>query len=336
MHTVTLTKPVQWRDRTLDAGNWLMDDSNAAAMLNAHGPAVSLERWMIAGSKPDMLFVRPGGYGDILMLTPFMRSAYASGRRVRLSTLRPEAAENLAWVETVPYPIREREVGSWHIPPLDGMFEFHPDMSRRNSYELIGEACGIDLPERDRVPVHVVTDSEIEAAKAWWPRTRRHRVAVQLAASSPVRTWPNTPQFIAMLRMAGIETALCCGPNDRIETDITTDWMRTTRGLGWRESAAIVGQCDAVVAPDSAMTHLAAALGVPCVALFGSFHWRLRTATYPLCRAIQGVAPCAPCCHHGRGSRWPIGAPCVTSERCEALASIEPERVWREVKRVLP
>ena len=38
--------------------------------------------------------------------------------------------------------------------------------------------------------------------------------------------------------------------------------------------------CDAVLAPDSSMMHAAGTLGIPCVAFFGPFPYRLRTAYY--------------------------------------------------------
>jgi heptosyltransferase-2 len=104
----------------------------------------------------------------------------------------------------------------------------------------------------------------------------------------------------------------------------------------FRQSAALLATCDAVVAPDSALCHLAGALNLPTVALYGPFPWALRTAYALRTVALSGHGPCAPCFHHERaGEVWPEGKPCAKSGRCEVLATIEPERILAKLEKML-
>lgn len=102
------------------------------------------------------------------------------------------------------------------------------------------------------------------------------------------------------------------------------------------ESAAILATMDAAIVPDSSLCHLAGALGIPTVALFGPFHWQQRTSWSPSIHAIQGHAPCAPCHHHGwDGHPFPTSQPCHQSGACTALANLTPERIFAKLKQIL-
>jgi ADP-heptose:LPS heptosyltransferase len=64
-----------------------------------------------------------------------------------------------------------------------------------------------------------------------------------------------------------------------------------------RKAFALAAACDAIVAPDSSFVHLAAALDVPCVALYGPVDGAVRTKSYPRCvyldvRKKLGCVPC--------------------------------------------
>ena len=64
---------------------------------------------------------------------------------------------------------------------------------------------------------------------------------------------------------------------------------------GLREAAALIAECDAFVTNDSGLMHMASALLVPVVAIFGSTD---RTATRPFGEGHKVIAkdlPCAPC-----------------------------------------
>jgi ADP-heptose:LPS heptosyltransferase len=90
--------------------------------------------------------------------------------------------------------------------------------------------------------------------------------------------------------------------------------------------------CDACIAPDSVFCHVAGALHIPTIALYGPFPWQLRTAHAPSIHALQGVAKCAPCFHHSRvGEVFPRGEECENTGDCAALARISPSRIVSKI-----
>jgi ADP-heptose:LPS heptosyltransferase len=64
-----------------------------------------------------------------------------------------------------------------------------------------------------------------------------------------------------------------------------------------REAFALASGCAALVSPDSAFLHLAAALHIPAVALFGPTDGRVRAADYPHARVLDAreTLRCVPC-----------------------------------------
>jgi len=82
---------------------------------------------------------------------------------------------------------------------------------------------------------------------------------------------------------------------------------------------ALLAELDALVAGDTGVGHLAAALGTPVVTLFGPTDWRL---TAPLGRAavVRHPVPCAPCFYR----TCPIEHPCLRN----VAATEVRERLW--------
>jgi ADP-heptose:LPS heptosyltransferase len=90
----------------------------------------------------------------------------------------------------------------------------------------------------------------------------------------------------------------------------------------------VLETCACVIAPDSSILHLASALDVPAVGLFGSIPWHLRTGYAEKTFSLQGKCSHGVCFHHERnGQVWPIAGPCQKSGLCDALDSLEPARI---------
>jgi ADP-heptose:LPS heptosyltransferase len=161
---------------------------------------------------------------------------------------------------------------------------------------------------------------------------------VQLAASAPSRTYPRELMMSALseLLRRGHEVYLFGRPN---EIQINTPHPRLVNtsadSPSFARSCAVLATCDAVLAPDSALCHVAGALDIPTVAVYAPFSWRARTAYAPSIRALSGHLSCAPCSWHGRGGAFPPHGPCAKTGRCEALATITPERIVRELEKAL-
>lgn len=75
----------------------------------------------------------------------------------------------------------------------------------------------------------------------------------------------------------------------------------------FEQLAWLISKCDLTISPDSGPMHLAAALSVPQIAIFGSTHPRLGFAPMnPKARILCADLDCQPCTLHGRLS-CPLG-----------------------------
>ncbi|WP_242529181.1 glycosyltransferase family 9 protein [Methylacidimicrobium sp. B4] len=94
--------------------------------------------------------------------------------------------------------------------------------------------------------------------------------------------------------------------------------------LPMRRMTAILGNAAAVVGPDSGPAHLAAALGVPTLILFGPTDWRESAAVGENVRVLSASASCAPC--------WRTRCPQKRPVAC--LSEIGPGWVREELKAI--
>jgi ADP-heptose:LPS heptosyltransferase len=320
-------------------GQYVVEDPTLGhlLMMGVAGPV--REREVSAQDGPKVLLTRSGGFGDVLFMTPILRTLVAAGKDVTVCCHEKyrEALSGVpvAWkrypmtvMETLPY---DREI--W----LEGVIEFAED-PQRHAVDLMAEAAGVTLTEGKELSF-AVREEDREWAARRFPKCWRKRVGVQLVASSPARTYPKelmVEVIRALLDDEGVEVALFGAPGT-VELEVAHDRVLNVaaRAKTFGESAAVLVDCDAVLAPDSAITHLAGALRLPTVALYGPFPWGARTAYAPTIRALSGSLRCAPCYWHGRGAAFPPHGPCSITGKCEAMAMIEPERVVREVRRLM-
>lgn len=86
------------------------------------------------------------------------------------------------------------------------------------------------------------------------------------------------------------------------------------------EAMGIIGLCRFFVTNDSGLMHIAAALGVPTLAIFGPTDHVATGPRGPAARIIKHDIECAPC----------LKPECPRDHRC--MLSIEPEEVWEEME----
>jgi len=91
------------------------------------------------------------------------------------------------------------------------------------------------------------------------------------------------------------------------------------------ESAAMIAMSELVICNDSAIMHLAHALSVPCVSLFGPTNPIKYGKHDAMNRVVRLELPCSPC----------ESADCHISEKRKCLKDISVDRVYQEVKKLL-
>ena len=179
------------------------------------------------------------------------------------------------------------------------------------------------------------------AADEWLSENRRHRardlVAICPGAKQPANHWP-LARFAEVGRwlLAGgrYEVVVAGGADDRAAADhLLSSWgdgLNAAGAFPVLGSAALFERCRFLVGLDTGTTHLAAAVGVPCVALYGERENPGRWEPLgPGHRLLRKTVPCAGC----RLIETPCpveGHPCMTGISVEdvqqAIASLERDR----------
>lgn len=288
-----------------------------------------------------ILFVRPGGFGDLLFLTPTfaeikrrwpeaMIYVACFDRFKSVLENNPDVTGFIAY----PVPVEVWNDADAHVW-LEGIIEQNAKALTVHAVDLIADRCGLELT--DKKMRYVVTQKEMVAAECEFPRTKKARIGFQMSASSSCRMYPHMQEVSRLLWKDGNEIFLFGRPGEMSSNETKGVVNLMSLNKTFRESCAILSTCDVVVAPDSALVHVAGALDIPCVAVYGPFPWTLRTKYAPQTFAIQGVGKCSPCFHHQRPGTgvFPEDGPCFQTSRCEVLATIPVERVVREVQKKL-
>lgn len=320
----------------------LMEDVNAGEMLLQQDCDVmnfALGNRIHDGQpgEKSILIIRPGGIGDLIFLNPILVALRKQLPDWRIAVACVPNNRDLFRFdpnvdEVVDYPVplnRAAEFGK--VVMLEGVVESSQAAREIHIVELflmvISQLVALDV----NPVVQLYLGDLPEAVRAKWPRTSRPRVGIQVAASQPCRTYPVDLMraVIDSFRARGWEVMLFGFPGT-IQGDSPEHLINLTQcdpPISILESFATLLTCDVVVGQDSAITHAAGALSVPCVALYGAFPAQLRVAYHPSIVPLQGQCPISPCFHHQRGMVWPAQGPCRTSNHCEALASISPALV---------
>ena len=150
------------------------------------------------------------------------------------------------------------------------------------------------------------------------------------AAFGPAKRWiPERYAALAdrLVRKAGVRVALLGAAADRPVTEAIAESMREAptilcgqTSLG--DLAGVLSRLALLITNDSGPMHLASALGVPVVALFGPTDWR-ETAPRGPHRLLREAVPCAPCKLRA----------CPVDHRCMRLLGVD--RVERECLEML-
>jgi heptosyltransferase-2 len=121
-------------------------------------------------------------------------------------------------------------------------------------------------------------------------------------SSEPAKRWlpARFGQLADLLQQRGIQVAMLQGPGDEpfVEEalkNITGRVLGIAAGLPLGVFAALMKECDIVVVNDTGPMHLAAAQGVPVVAIIGPTHPAYTPPRGEMHKVIWAAVPCSPC-----------------------------------------
>jgi ADP-heptose:LPS heptosyltransferase len=197
---------------------------------------------------------------------------------------------------------------------------------------------GIDVTlEREvRLPAIRLPEVAIESTRRWLAANRRHPkrglIAICPGAKNPANWWP-TERFVEigrrLLKLGRYELIVVGGPSDQaVAQHLLAQWgdgINAAGALPVLGSAAALAECEFMIGLNTGMTHLAGALGIGGVALYGSRDpeglWDPFGGVHAV---VRNVVPCAGCRH----TTCPIEHhPCMTG--------ISVETVWARLQPLL-
>jgi heptosyltransferase-1 len=150
----------------------------------------------------------------------------------------------------------------------------------------------------------------------------------------PLRFWQDLARRV---RGEGFTLALPAGNESELTRALdiggpeATVWNRIPLG---QLMDALAG-CRLAIGVDSGLSHLAAALALPTLVLYGSTSSRLTGCRGPRVRNLQAEFPCAPCLNRVCNYR---GAPVLLGDNAvepPCFSTLPPDRVWREAQELI-
>jgi heptosyltransferase-2 len=350
VHTIVLTEKFKSGSLEVAPGTYLVEDIAGAQLMVAcdGGEMTKLHPEQVAvrhkfehtgdWNECSVLILRAGGFGDLTLMTPVLRELRRRWPRIKIGFAcfphyRPVLEHTGLVDEFVEYPIPVKvadQYAAWVF--MENIIEKNEDAKKWHMTDLFGTKFGFGVKEEyDRHPVYVVTDTEKVWVSEAYPRKKGvQRLAVQFKAQAMNRTYPiqRTKQVIEHFYDKGWEIMLLGDPGSLDLQSMDRLHNCAANRHTFRQSAAIISTADCVLAPDSALLHVAGALDIPAVGLFGPFPPELRVAYSPSVQAIDGKGHCAPCFHHvRRNMQFPAHGPCAGKGYCTVLDAIPVKKV---------
>lgn len=339
MHVIVIPQPLDKGPLGIfPPGEYVMEDANCAELILQH-PDIQfgLSPWVAHPNNDKEIIVAGGlGMGDAIMLTPTLRTLKEQNpdHVITVACMSHFRAPllNLPYIDGFgEWPMRNRSLPQVYF--LEG-FMRRPEARTLHMTDVFAGICGVTLT--DKKPDYRMTDDEATWAREAFPRIPgRRRLGLQVQASHRCRTYPQNQllDVVNLLVKDGWEIYLLGAPHEFGCVEMGHLHDARIKAPRFREMAAFLTTCDAFCGPDSAFLHVAGALNIPAVGLFGVFPWRLRTAYYSSVFAIQGAGECSPCFHTPSKLQpaFPRTGPCFKSGRCEVLADIQPERIRAKI-----
>jgi len=263
-----------------------------------------------AASNNKILVTRAmGGLGDLLAMTPGLRAlrAKSGGEKINLA-LPPSffplfrANDDVECIDIDSEAALPSRYGRWYdltdCPAARREALEMPNV-RTNRIEAFAAGMGIrkaGLKKHGFRPRYEITEEEAQEARAYLaPRNpeRRYVVGVQPFAAETYRDWPHAAELTGQLAKHNVVLVFHHEP---LAGFMGENVHQVDYPL--RKSFAIAALCNLLVAPDSVFVHLAAALDIPVVAIYGPTGGRVITRHYPKAAVVlpeEKDFPCSPC-----------------------------------------
>jgi len=254
---------------------------------------------------------RTGGIGDLLFITTALRqlkknfpsAKLALGCNYVFSTILDSKGDGF---EQVMMPLEKSMMDDYdYVLFFQGIIEGNPEAEQENAYDLFKRAFYLEQLD-DPLPGVYVEEKLRSIAKDFVNNAgngKRYKVGIQVSASGLRRSVP--PQlFIDFVTYLPDDFMVFFvgGEKQYHEIDFIINSLpqlkqqqaiNASRDLPTlAEAAAMIGEMDLVIGPDSSMLHVAAAHRIPLIGLYGPFPSDLRLRYYKNAIGIDSMTLC--------------------------------------------
>jgi heptosyltransferase-2 len=231
-------------------------------------------------------------------------------RRFDLALLFPKSFESALWVRLAGVPRRAGFADDGRSPLLTDRAVLHPECLRKHQVHdylhMIHETLGIEGSADDYGLE--IAEAPRERMRDWLARRRRRPqqpliALAPAAAYGPAKEWP-LARFGALIDLLaerhGAECVLVGAPGEKQRCEVVASASRRGALVAAGETstgelAALLSLCSGFAGNDSGSMHVAGAIGIPTVGIFGSTN---PDRTGPLgarTRVVYRRVECSPC-----------------------------------------
>jgi len=270
---------------------------------------------------------RSGGIGDLLFISTSLRQLKKNYPTAALALGCDSLFGSIldgkgCGFKQITMPLEKRMMDKYdYILFFQGIIEGNPEAETKNAYDLLKDAFCLGRLDDPLPSVHI-DKREKNRARDFVKMTangRSHKVVIQVSASVPKRSAP--PQLYAdfirqlpgeyMVFFIGGKNQynmidLIIGSLPELKRSQAVNASRHLPSLA--AAAALIGETDLVIGPDSSMLHVAAAFGKPLIGLYGPFPSDLRLRYYKNAVGLDVMSKCEfargeyrACFEHGDG-----------------------------------
>ena len=208
-------------------------------------------------------------------------------------------------------------------------------MSRRkvekSRVEVFAEALGTRNLIPDILPRYYITREEKKEAKlfieeAGLRNPGKPKLGIALSSEELYRDWPKE-YYGVLINLLKDSYNIITIHKDR---NLFFDGIIDACGLPFRKAMSILGECDGLVTIDTGVLHVAAALKIPTIALFGPIDYKARCKGYQNTTVIVSDLDCIPCWRNGNTKCKQTG---LVKAHSKCMESISPNNIAKIVRK---
>jgi ADP-heptose:LPS heptosyltransferase len=299
----------------------------------------------------EIFLFRSGGIGDIMFMLPLikiLKEKHKAKIKVATSPMYCSVLFNNLYIDKIiqmPFELNEIKKSKFHLM-FEGVIEDKTKQSQVfHAVDLFLNEAGFNFREissDDKIPEIFI--SPIEKKKVLNEMKKKRidfaakKIGIQLESSSPIRTYPVDKMIVIMKKLFDRGFCVFAFGGKRQEdlgkylNDIFVGQKNFVNfiypGRSLRDAIIYTSFLDACIAPDSAFIHIAGAIGIPIVGIYGCFPSLIRMRYYKKAIGIDCGVVCAPSFIHGH-------AACIKGFPSPCFSVISPEDVLNAVDHLL-